>query len=304
MKTIIKVFAMLFGILIILSVSSCKKDKDTSGDNNINYGDGVRLKEWKYYEEGVFQTRVNLTYVNQKLTEVNYYDTQKSPESLTRQTVVEYTENTAVIIDYWPDQNGNLLIWDITEVIFEGSNVIEINVYDYISGGGSLSERDIYIYDNNLLVESYSFYENNQDPSSKYVYSYNDGKILKIEHYTFNYNVFDLHSKTVWTYTDSRISEIITSELHDDWQEYLRSEFTYQGKLVFLKDYEYYNGSWVLEEEMEITLDDNGNTIKLVYTDSWFGQMTAQFYYEAGSGNFDVLMFGPGANFIPYRLPF
>lgn len=276
-----------------LLMSGCKKDDDT-GEDKGNNGDGVRVKEWTYFDNGEFNARVFLIYAGQKLTAVNYYDTQDAAGDIIRKRTVEYDGNKSIIIDYLTAPNGNFEISEKMEIIFDGANMIEYRLYGYQGAEFFLTCRETFIYENDLLVESYM--GSGENPSIKWVYTYANDRMVKSERYNYNEynNTYTLYERTIFEFIDDKMylvsSQIFTGTV---WKNYSKTEYLYQDNLILGKYYEYVNDNWEFKNERGYTIDDNGNIIKQSFSD-WTGyMMEIRYYYEAGIGNAHLLMIAP-----------
>jgi hypothetical protein len=309
MKIMSEVHIFIRGLFLTLILSGiifqgCKKD-DNNMDNDPETGEGMRLSGWKYYENGEYLTNVTLSYLDSRLTGVSYYDAKKkNTNALVRKMTVEYTGTTATLTDFWADGGGGFVADGIKVISFDGPNVVEISEF-YFNGTEMVPDfRFTYSYTANLISETIQYLSDNT-PHSKYINHYTNDRITQSDIYLHNSGEFYLHGKTFWHYEDDRISMIHDIVLNgEEWVDYSKSEFSYDQNRVFTEDYEYIDNSWELEDAMEIILDGYGNTLELIYNDSWGDVIRVVFLYSPGSGNFDEIMLYPDDKFIPYRLPF
>lgn len=293
-------------VLMILFFSACKKDDiDDNGNNNPIPGEGSRLSGWKYYEDGFYATNVILSYSANKLTEVAYYDQFKNGNE-SRIMNVDYQGNLATVIDRWPDGNGGYAIDGKTTIEFSGNNVVDILEYEYSDGSYHFDYRSAYTYVNDMLNECIYYYYDSQSPSGKCVKTYSGARLTLSETYNYDGSNFQLFAKTEWHYSGDNISLIEYKILNDTaWVLHGKDEFTYQGNVIIMNDYEYVSGSWELKYETEITKDANGNTVKIIEKDlSWDDEITVEFSYTSGSGNFDDILLSPEDKSFPFILPF
>lgn len=306
--TIQKIRCNLYTLAIILflgvAMNGCKKDDNTNGDNNIDNGEGFRLREWKYYENGVYATNALLSYSDDQLIEVVYYDQIKSGES--RIMTVDYQGDMATVVDLWPDGNGGFAIDSKKTIQFGGGNVTEILEYEYFNGNYQLEYRSTYTYVNDRVKECVYYYQGNQVPNGKYVNTYSNSRLVISETYNFDGSGYYLFGKTEWQYDGDQISLIEYQTRNDTvWTDYSRTEFSYQGNIIFMDDYESSSGTWELMYETEITLDANGNTVNVLEKDHmWDEEITIEFSYTNGKGNFDDIVLYPEDRDFPFRLPF
>jgi len=296
----------IFCLSLCLILSGCKKedDDDDDGGNNIIPA-GYRLKEWKYYDEGVLENNVKLIYSGSRVTEIDYYTAKgKDPLEVVRKMIVEYAGDQATITDYWVEEGGAFYPDTKEERTIVNDLVTEIREYDY-NGTYTLEDVSKYSYTGNLLTQTLNYDGSNQEPSGKSLYYYDSNKISKEEFYIYTNNAFSINSKTVYTYSGDDISLVAYYNFNQSaWTETFKDSLSYNGNQVTIKGYENNSGTWDPTHQVKITTDAYGNTTELVYSYYTSTVEKAEFFYEAGTGNFEKIMFDPESELIPWILPF
>lgn len=283
---------MLAGIII----HACKKDNEATDTSGNTIAEVKRLVGWTYeYYDNKYTMELEYSY--DKIITINYY-AEHSNSDLIRKKTVEYSD-TIVIVKDFSVNNGQLDEVGKKTVEFSGINVDRIVLYSQ----HGIDMQITYNYMDELLTEF--VIENTPFPSVKAVNTYSDSMLIRTDYYKYQNAAFELFSRSLWEYSDDKIALINYQVISDDiWINKSKAEFLYQGNNVIINEYDFTSGNWEFIDDMEVTLDLNGNTIKFLYSTGFIEDIKEEFSYEPGNGNFNDIILYPEDKFIPFRIPY
>ncbi len=243
-----------------------------------------------------------------------------------------YNDNKLVLdLLYIPDENGGWKVHNKTEIIYINDNLFKkINYYDIGTGNLELNKTENIIYENGLWKE-YIKYNANGIEEEKNIYIYDNGLLIEKKHFIFQdgqYVIKELinpfwidnllsYVNIYWfksdgtqnlirdtiTYSNGEISKIETIDYYDERTFVYKRNFFYTGNMLS-SIVTYYNnsGSWTEILSQFYSYDNKGNLIKKEFLDTTKNEQV--FYsYEENCGNISFVE-GYFTDYFDFYYPF
>jgi len=276
-------------LAVILIVSGCEKDKK---DDPLPTH-GFRLIEIGYSGENVIDDDIIFTYENDKVTGW----TDKDFDNRDFEVEITYpTDNTVefVIIDVM----DSIVEPDLKMIYtFDNDHITMVQGY-YFAGTQFVADyKTQYTYnaDGNILnVIYYEIEEGIEEPSNKYVYSYNGDLLIENINSQYTGVSWEASIKNTYQYTDNLLSTTTTSYSYNNiWSEVNKDEFIYNGaEVVQIKTYtSTYDSLWLETSTVDYSYDTDGNMIAATEASTSGETYTESYIYEAKQGNLSVFDF-------------
>jgi hypothetical protein len=298
----LKFYALGLIVAGLLFSTGCKKDseEDDGGGNNPPVITDYRIVEILGFEDGVEDSKAEITYDGERITQVlEYYTFSKDQWNLDSKVDITYPDNNSFEMIYSDYEEGDWELSTKDEVTLENGLWSEYMEYYYSGVDWISAYRTDYTYTSGKIVkeESFDFYSGQQENESQSLYSWVGDLPSTVEHYHWAFDSWEADTRDTITFANGKIAKVETYS-YSMMDDLLRMEYQYAGEVLSSVVYYYnFNGTWTNGGSIDYTYDEHGNMVEEEYSGQW-NSRTA-YTFEEGKGNIDLFMENTGWYTLP-----
>lgn len=304
-KRIILILTVITSLLFFVN---CNKDDDeVTKTNQEEVSKDSRIKQIVGYSQSNEQTyKVDFIYDAENIIKIVEFEKDDSNNWFeVEKQEISYNGNNATLI-FYDKESDNWVIDSKDEYIFDNNLVKETNSYYYEGGQWIKGLFCTYQYSNNLLAVEQSYKYNNNGTiidNYKTEYIYENDKLKERKRFYNNNDNWELWYKSEFTYIGSNLDNIVEyNRCQDNCELDSRNEYLYSGDKVSQMVRLYYwddeNDNWTYRYTNSYSYNEKGYLIEDIDEDG----DKYMFEYETGNGNAKYFWYFP-TDYLVYNEP-